>query len=71
MAREPLSHLGLLVGAVVVEHDVDQLAGGHGALEGIEEADELLMAMARHALPDDRAVEHVERREQRGRAVAL
>ena len=29
MAGEPLAHLGLLVGAVVVEHDVDQLAGRH------------------------------------------
>ena len=40
-------------------------------LDGIEEADELLMAMALHALADDGAVEHVERREQRRGAVTL
>jgi hypothetical protein len=50
---------------------VDQLAGGHRPLDGIEEADELLMAMTCHALADHRAVEHVEGCEQRGRAVAL
>ena len=49
MAGEPLAHLGLLVGAVVVEHDVDQLAGRHRPLDRIEEADELLVPVALHA----------------------
>ena len=71
MAGQPVAHLGLLVGAVVVEHDVDQLAGRHRALEGIEEAQELLMPVPLHAAADDAAVEHVQRREQRGGAVAL
>jgi hypothetical protein len=71
MAGEPLPQLGLLVGAAVVEHDVDQLAGRHRPFDRIEEADALLVPVALHAAADHRAVEQVERREQRGRAVAL
>ena len=56
--------------AVVVEDGVDQLAGRHRAFTGIEEADELLVAVPRHALADDAAVEDVQRREQGRRAVA-
>ena len=47
------------------------LSGRHLALDAVEEADELLMAVALHVLADDRAVEHVERGEQRRRAVPL
>src|SRR5687767_15931039 len=61
----------MLVGGVVVEDDVDHLAGRHRALDRVEEPDELLMSMARHALADDRAVEHIEGGEQGGGAVAL
>jgi hypothetical protein len=50
---------------------VDQLAGRHSALDAVQKADEFLVAMARHALADDRAVKDIERREQRGRAVAV
>ena len=59
----------MLVGGIVVEDRMDQLAGRHGGLDPVEETDELLMAMPRHALTNHRAVEDVERREQRGRAV--
>ena len=60
VAAEPLDDLGRLVGAVVVEHDVDDLAGRHLAFDSVEETDELLMAVALHAAADDGAVEHVE-----------
>ena len=40
-------------------------------LDDIEEANELLMAMALHVAADHRAVEDVHRGEQRRRAVAL
>ena len=50
---------------------MDDLAGRDGALDGVEEADELLMAMLLHAAPDHGSVEHVERGEQRRRAVAF
>ena len=46
MIGEPLQDVGVLVGGVVVEDGVDDLAGGHGALDGGEEADELLMPVA-------------------------
>ena len=68
---QPAPHFGVLVGAVVVEDDVDHLARRHGALDGVEEAEELLVPVALHALADDRAVEDIEGREQRGRAVPL
>jgi hypothetical protein len=35
----------------------------------VEKGDEFLVAMASHALPDQRAVEDIESREQRGRAM--
>ena len=47
------------------------LPAGTSRLDGVEEADELLMAVALHVAADDGAVEHVERGEQRRGAVAL
>jgi hypothetical protein len=49
---------------------VDQLAGRHGALDGIEEADELLMPVALHAASEHRAVDDIERGEECGDAIA-
>jgi hypothetical protein len=44
---------------------------GHLGIDGVEEADELLVAVALHVLADDGAVEHVDGGKQRGRAVPL
>src|SRR3546814_15212077 len=71
MAGEPLLDLVLLVCGIVVEDHVDRLACGYFTLDPIEKADELLVAVALHVLPYHGSVEHVERSEQRGRAVAL
>ena len=71
MAGEPGPHLGMLVGGVVVDDDVDDLSGRDLGFDGVEEADELLMPVALHAAADHGAVEHVERGEQRRGAVAL
>src|SRR5512135_1193862 len=60
MPIEPGAYLGVLVDGIVVEDDMDELAGGNFGLEGIEEADELLMTVALHATPDHLAVEHIE-----------
>ena len=49
----------------------DHLAGRNLALDRVEEADELLVAVALHAVADHGALEHVQRGEQRGRAVPL
>ena len=51
--------------------DVDDLVDRDFSLDGVEEADEFLMAMTLHVLSDDRVVEPVQSGEQRGRAVAL
>jgi hypothetical protein len=41
------------------------------ALDGVEKTDELVMPMALHVRPEYLAGHDVQRREQRGRAVAL
>jgi len=71
MAVEPCTHPRVLVSGVVVEDDVDDLAGRHLGVDGVEEADELLMAVALHVATDNGAVEHVEGGKQCGRAIAL
>ena len=48
----------MLVASVVVSDGVDQFARRNGALDGIEEADELLMAMLGHAAAQHGAVAH-------------
>ena len=59
----------MFVRRVIVEDDVDGAASRNRALDAVEEADELLMAVARHVLPDHRPVQHIERGKQRRRAV--
>ena len=55
----------MLVAAVIVEDDVDDLASRDLAFDRIEEADELLMSVALHAAADDLALEHLEQRAKR------
>ena len=64
MLGEPGEHLRMFMGGRVVEDGVDHLAGRDGPLDGCDEADELLMPMARRAAADDLAFEHAERGEQ-------
>jgi len=45
MPEEPLAHLRMLVSGVVVDDGVDRLSGRHLRLNGIKEADELLVPM--------------------------
>ena len=71
MLGEPGQHLRMFMDGIVAEDGVDHLAGRHGPLDGCDEADELLMSMARHAATDDLAFEHAERGEQGRRAVAF
>ena len=49
MAGEPCAHLRMLVGRIVVDDGVDRLSFWDFGVDGVEEADELLMAVARHA----------------------
>ena len=68
---QPLLDLSVLVGGVVVDDQMDVELFRRLAVELAQETEEFLMPVALHALTDDRAVEHVQRREQRGRAVAF
>ena len=71
MPRQPLAYLRMLVGSVVVDDGVDFLSRWHLRLDGIEEADELLVPVALHIAANDGPIEDVEGREQCGRAVTL
>ena len=66
MPPKPFDDFRVLVGGVVVEHDMDLLGCGHFALDGVQEADELLMPVSLHAPADDAAFEHVQCGEQGG-----
>ena len=70
MAREPGFYPWMFVGGVVVRDQMDFEVGRNVAVEVLKEREKFLMAMARLALRDDRTVEHVERRKQRGGAVS-
>src|ERR1700716_1775305 len=68
---QPGADLWMPVRGVVVD-DQMQLRSGRGlAVDLVEETDEFLMPMTRHALADHLALQHVKRGEQRRRAVAL
>ena len=49
----------MLVGGIVVEDDVEDLAGRDLAFNRVQEADELLVAVAGHAAAIHLAVEHL------------
>ena len=71
MSVQPLAHLGVLVSGVVVEDRMDDFAGRDLRLDGVEEADELLVPVTLHAAPNHPSVQHVERGKQRRGAMAL
>src|ERR1700681_423421 len=60
MPGQPLAHLRMLVGRIVVDDGVDHFSHGNLLLDRVEEADELLMAVALHVAADDSAVKDVE-----------
>src|SRR3954452_7053638 len=57
MSAEPGDDLGVLVSGVVVEDDVNDLAGRDMRLDGIEETEELLVPVALHVPADHGSVE--------------
>ena len=71
MPSEPLAHLRMLVGCVVVDDGVDFLSRRHLRLNGVEETDELLVPVALHIAANDGAVEDIEGGEQCRRAMTL
>jgi hypothetical protein len=70
MSLQPRLHARMLVGTVVVDDEVKLKLRGF-SVDLSQEPDELLVAMLRHAVPDDLAIQHAESSEERGRAVSL
>ena len=71
MRFDPALHGRRLVGGIVVDDEM-KIETSRGLLvDQLEKAQELAMAMTRHASSDHPAVEHVQRGEQGGGAVAL
>jgi hypothetical protein len=68
---EPGLEVGVFVGAVVVDDQVQLSLAGEDAVEGAQEGEELLVAVAGQALADDPALQDLEGGKKRGRAVAL
>jgi hypothetical protein len=66
MPLEQGAHLWVPVRGIIVEDSVDQLAGRHDGFDPVENADEFLMAVARH---DHGTAEDIERGKQCGGAV--
>src|SRR3954447_8974896 len=71
MPLEPGAHLWMLMRGVVVDDQMQFPRCRRLAVDLVQEADELLVPVARHALADDLPLEHVERGKQRCRAVTL
>ncbi len=71
MVFDLFKNLRVLVSGIVVGDHMHHFLLGHPGNDDVEEADELLMAMALHTLADDLAVKHIERREKGGDAVSL
>ena len=71
MAVEPTANRWMFVRGVIIQNNMDDLACGDLCLDGIQEADELLMPVALHVAADHRAIEDIKCGEQGGCAIAL
>jgi hypothetical protein len=63
MARQPFSDPGMLASGIIVEDRMDGVSGGNLAFDRIEEANELLVAMALCVSPDHGSFKDVHGRE--------
>ncbi|TKS58407.1 MAG: hypothetical protein EWM73_03544 [Nitrospira sp.] len=71
MSLQPACHAGVFVRSIVVHDQMHIKPGQRVGIDLLEEPNELLVPMPRHAVANDRAIEHAQGREQRGGAVAL
>ena len=71
MRFDPALHGRGFVSSVVVNDEMEIKAGGGLLVDQFEKVQELAMSMARHASPNDGAVQHVECREQHRGTVAF
>ena len=58
--REPSADLGMLVGGVIINNQVQVQIKRGPAIDLVEEADELLVPMSAHALADHPPIQHIE-----------
>jgi hypothetical protein len=59
MIVQPRADVLVFVRGVVIQDQMDRQVLGHSAVDGLEELQPFLMAVARHALPDHRTGQHV------------
>ena len=71
MAGESGMGLGVFVGGVIVQYDMDELTRRNIPPDPVQKADELLIAIASHVLADDRAFQNSQRSDQHCRTIAL
>lgn len=71
MFGQPLPHLGVTVGSVVIEDQMQFPVLREFAIQAFEETKELLMAMRLVALTDHAPLGDLECRKKRGRSVAF
>ena len=71
MFVDPFDDFRVLVSSIVVDNDMDGLFLWHPGIDGIEEANELLMAMALHALAKDLPLKDIDSRKQGREAMPL
>lgn len=71
MLGQPRLHCRMLVRGVVVSDQMQHLVLGRLAVDLLEKLQPLDVGVALLALANDLTVEHIERGEQRGRAIAL
>ena len=71
MPLQPLLHVGMFVRTVIVHNQVQSQVRRPLSIQTAQELQELLMPVARHAFPDDLAVQHVQSRKQSCSSVAF
>jgi len=71
MLCDPFDDFRVLMSGVVVDDDVHRLLLRHLGIDGVEEADELLMTMALHASTEDLALKDIEGGKQGRDAMTL
>ena len=71
MTLKPSQHFWMFMGGIIVDNGMDDFSGRNLGFDGVQEADEFLVAMALHVATDHGPVENVQGGEERGGAVAL
>ena len=71
MVTKPLSHRGMFVGPVIVQHDVYFQTRPDGRFNTLQKEQEFLVPVSRLALADNCTVENIESGKQCGRTMPL